>query len=61
MSATKNKVAGAYNYVKGKLMRSLGKHTDDRSMQARGWATEGKGAARYGVGKSEDAVNDLKR
>lgn len=51
MSATGNKVRGAYTYLKGKLMRKTGEATGDRGLQARGASTQAKGGARYGKGK----------
>lgn len=61
MSGKRNRALGAIEYVKGKLQRAVGKHTGNRSMQAKGWGVQAKGGARYEAGKVQDAADDLKR
>lgn len=60
MSSKGNQAAGAMEYIKGKLQRTIGKHTGDRSMQARGVGNQAKGGARYEAGKAEGAIQNLK-
>jgi uncharacterized protein YjbJ (UPF0337 family) len=53
VSATGNKIAGAIEYLKGKLQRSAGKQTGNRSAQAKGFGRQAKGGMRYEAGKAQ--------
>ena len=61
MSAMRKMVAGAVDYIRGKLQRAIGQRTGNRKLQAKGYVSQGKGAAKYGSGKAEKAVDDLKK
>jgi uncharacterized protein YjbJ (UPF0337 family) len=57
VSGTRNKVAGAIEYLRGKMERLVGKHTGNRSAQIKGTGRQARGGARYGVGKAEDKLS----
>jgi uncharacterized protein YjbJ (UPF0337 family) len=59
MGSKGNEAAGAIEYIKGKLQRTFGKHTGDRSVQTKGVVNQAKGGARYEVGKAEGALDNL--
>ena len=59
MSGQGKMVSGGIEYLKGKLQRAVGKLTGNRGMQAKGYMNQGKGGAKYGVGKTEKRVDDL--
>jgi len=53
MGATGNKVSGAIEYIKGKLQRTVGRQTGDRSTQAKGFGHQAKGGTRYKAGEAQ--------
>ena len=53
MGATRNKVLGAIEYIKGKLQRTAGRQTGDRSAQAKGFGRQAKGGVRYKTGEAQ--------
>ncbi|HEX8919099.1 MAG TPA: CsbD family protein [Chloroflexota bacterium] len=59
MSGTEKKVSGAIDWIKGKLQRSFGKATDNKSMQMKGMGNQAKGGVKYGAGETELTAKDL--
>jgi uncharacterized protein YjbJ (UPF0337 family) len=53
VSATGNKISGAIEYLKGKLQRTAGKQTGNRSAQAKGIGHQAKGGVRYKTGEAQ--------
>lgn len=60
MSGEMKKAGGGFEYVKGKVQRWLGGLTGDRSMQAKGFGNQAKGAAKYETGDIQGKVGKLK-
>jgi uncharacterized protein YjbJ (UPF0337 family) len=53
VGATRKKVTGAIEYLKGKLQRSVGRRKGDRPAQAKGFGRQAKGGIRYKTGEAQ--------
>jgi uncharacterized protein YjbJ (UPF0337 family) len=58
VSASRNKVAGAIEYIRGKLQQAVGRQTGDQSAQAKGLGHRAKGGARYKTGEGQGKIKD---
>lgn len=58
MSSTGDKIKGMANEAAGNVKQSVGKATDNGSLEAEGFVQERKGEAQQAVGKAKDAVKD---
>lgn len=58
MSSTSDKIKGAANEAAGNVKQAVGKATDNKRMEAEGFAQERKGEAQQAVGKAKDAVKN---
>ncbi len=60
MQGDDNKVKGAGDGLKGKVEKATGELTGDQDLKAKGEKDKAKGAVKSGVGRVENAVEDLK-
>lgn len=59
MSASGKRARGALEYLKGKIQRTVGSKTGNKSMQAKGMRHQAKGGAKYETGKVQGKVDDV--